>query len=51
MPKRSLGAYKNVVVEKTVFDALLRKLIASPPIRQDDLKPKRKAPKKRAKKA
>jgi hypothetical protein len=38
-------------VAKAQFDALLRKLIASPPIRQDDLKPKRKAPKKRAKKA
>jgi hypothetical protein len=47
MPKRS--TLKNVTVEKGAFDTLLRALIASPPIRQDDLKPKRK--KKRAKKA
>lgn len=50
MPKRNTGTLKNVSVDKSAFDAILGALIASPPIRQDDLKPKRKAPKKRAKK-
>jgi hypothetical protein len=49
MHKRSAGTIKNVTADKTVFDALLGALIASPPIRKDDLKPKRK--KKRTKKA
>ncbi|MBZ5673246.1 MAG: hypothetical protein LAP61_03285 [Acidobacteriia bacterium] len=49
MPKRSAPALKNVTVDKSAFDALLGVLIASPPIRKDDLKPKRKS--KRAKKA
>src|SRR5665213_3574149 len=42
MPKRTT-ALKNVSVDKSAFDALLGALIASPPIRKDDLKPKRKA--------
>ena len=44
------GTAKNIVADKSHFDAILRKLIASPPIRKDDLKPKRKA-RKRTKKA
>ena len=32
----------NATVSKAYLDALLQKLIASPPIRTDDLKPKRK---------
>lgn len=42
---------KNVVVDKGAFDTIMRALIASKPIRQDDIKPKRKktAAKKRAK--
>ena len=43
MPKRSSAALKNVTVDKDAFTAIMRKLIASPPIRKDDLKPKRKA--------
>ena len=46
MPKRT--TLKNVMVDKDAFEAIMRKLIASPPIRKDDLKPKRKAAKKRA---
>lgn len=42
-------ALKNVTVDKSSFDALLGRLIASPPIRKDDLKPKQKTVKKRAK--
>lgn len=38
---------KNVLVEKDAFDAILRRLIASPPVRQNDLKPKRKRQAKR----
>ena len=41
-------ALKNVTVDRAAFDAILGALIASPPIRKDDLKPKRKA-RKRAK--
>ena len=47
MPKRSTGTLKNVMVDKDTFVAIMRKLIASPPIRKDDLKPKRKRAKKR----
>ena len=42
MPKRTTTALKNVTVDKAAFDAILGVLIASPPIRKDDLKPKRK---------
>jgi hypothetical protein len=45
MPKRT--ALKNLMVDKNAFVAIMRKLIASPPIRKDDLKPKRKAKAKR----
>ena len=47
MPKRTTTALKNVTVDKDAFESIMRKLIASPPIRQ--AKPKRKA-KKRAQK-
>jgi len=40
----------NIAVDKGRFDAILGTLIASPPIRQVDLKPKRKRTKKRGKK-
>jgi hypothetical protein len=40
MPKRT-AALKNVTVDKDAFESIMRKLIASPPIRQ--AKPKRKA--------
>ena len=33
---------KNVAVDKSAFDSLLSRLIASPLIRKDDLKPKRR---------
>jgi len=49
MPKRTTTALKNVTVDKAAFDAILGVLIASPPIRKDDLKPKRNA--KQARKA
>jgi hypothetical protein len=45
MPKRS-ATLKNVTVDKAASDALLGALIASKPIRKDDLKPKRKIRKK-----
>lgn len=41
MPKRSTNTLKNVMVDKDAFEAIMRKLVASPPIRQ--AKPKRKA--------
>ena len=50
MPKRSKPALKNVTVEKSAFDTIMRALIASPPIRKDNLKPKRKVRNKQAKK-
>jgi hypothetical protein len=43
MPKPSTVSLKNVMVDKDAFESIMRKLIASPPIRQP--KPKRKAPK------
>jgi hypothetical protein len=46
MAKRSTAALKNVSVDKAAFDALLGRLIASKPIRKDDLKPKRRVVKK-----
>jgi len=49
MPKRSTAPLKNVMVDRDAFTAIMRKLIASPPIRKDDLKPKRK--RKRVKKS
>ena len=49
MPKRTTPALKNVTVDKSAFDTLLSVLVASPPIRKDDLKPKRGTAKKRAK--
>jgi hypothetical protein len=49
MPKRT-SALKNVTVGKAAFDALLGALIASKPIRKDDLKPKRKVARKRTQK-
>ncbi len=49
MHKRSAGTIKNVTVDKNAFVAVMRKLIASPPIRKDDLKPKRKAKAKKRK--
>jgi hypothetical protein len=49
MPKRSTAPLKNVTVEKSAFEAIMRKLIASPPIRKNDLKPNRKATRKREK--
>jgi hypothetical protein len=43
------GTLKNVLLDKDAFEVIMRKLIASPPIRKDDLKqPKRK--RKRVKK-
>jgi hypothetical protein len=45
-PKRNTA---GLTVDKSAFDAIMRKLIASGPIRKDDLKPKRKT--KRAKEA
>jgi hypothetical protein len=48
MPKRTTAPLKNVMVDKDAFVAIMRKLVASPPIRKDELKPKRKA-RKRAK--
>lgn len=36
------GTLKNVLLDKDAFEVIMRKLIASPPIRKDDLKPKRK---------
>jgi hypothetical protein len=42
MPKRAPAPLKNVTVDKSAFDALLGALIASKPIRKDDLKPKRR---------
>jgi len=50
MPKRSTLALKNVTVDKSAFDAIMRKLIASGPVRKDEISPKRKAARKRAKK-
>ena len=47
MPKRTTPALKNVTVDKSAFDTIMRTLIASPPIRKDDLKPKRKVARKR----
>jgi hypothetical protein len=32
---------KNVIVDRGAFETLMLALIASPPIRKDDLKPKR----------
>ena len=49
-PSRS-PATVNVIADKSQFDAILRRLIASKPIRKDDLKPKRRTAKKRTKKA
>jgi len=42
------GTLKNVLLDKDAFEVIMRKLIASPQIRKDDLKPKRK--RKRVKK-
>ena len=49
MPKRTPPPLKNVTVDKAAFDAIMRKLIATAPIRKDDLKPKRKPVKRRRK--
>ena len=46
MPKRTTGTLKNVTANKAEFDLILGALIASPPIRKDAIKPKRKAAKR-----
>jgi len=51
MPKRAAAALNNVTVDKAEFDTIMRALIASPPIRKDDLKPKQQARKAKAKRS
>jgi hypothetical protein len=46
MPKHT-KPLKNVTVDKSAFDNIMGILIATPPIRRDDLKPKRKTRVKR----
>ena len=49
MKRAAVTKLKNVMVDRDAFETIMRKLIASPPIRKDAIAPKRKV--KRTKKS